>query len=319
MKSFRDIHQVAVVGTGMMGPGIALSMARGGLTVDLYGRSADSVRRGEANLKQNCERLVGYELATQAEVDAARSRIQLTDNLAAAAGKADLIIESISEDLEAKRRLFSALCPLCADDTILGTNTSGISITKIAVAVTHPERFVGAHFWNPPYLMPLVEVIKGEKTSDETMDTAREVIRLAGKRPISVLKDVPGFLGNRLQHTLYREALALVEHGVASPADVDTMIKYSFSMRMPPLGIFEYMDMVGIDLVQSIHDYLFADLDNRTTPSPVTRERVSKGTLGMKTGQGFFTWTPEQVEERKRKRDDEVVRQLRLGIEENRE
>ena len=311
MKSVEDIQRIMVVGTGMMGPGIALSLARGGFSVDIYGRSAASLKRGEDNLAVNCGRLVEYDLAEQSEITAARGRIHLTDDLSGAAQEADMIVESVVEDLQTKREVFVSLCPLCSDDTILASNTSGISITKIAVAVSFPERFVGTHFWNPPYLMPLVEVIKGEQTSDQTLEVACQVIEAAGKQAVRVLKDVPGFLGNRLQHALWREALALVEQGVATPEDVDSMIKYSFAMRMPPLGVFEYMDMVGVDLVHSIHEYLFAELDNSTTASPLTAELCETGQLGMKTGRGFFTWTPEEIEERKRKRDDEVVRQLR--------
>lgn len=310
MKSIEDIRRILVIGTGMMGPGIALSLARGGLSVDLYGRSSASLERGEANLASNCNRLVEYELAGESEVDAARDRIRVTGDLSGSACRADMVIESVAEDLQIKRDLFASLSSMCSNDAILATNTSGISITKIAVAVRLPGRFVGTHFWNPPYLMPLVEVIKGEETSEETLAVACEVVELAGKQPIRVLKDVPGFLGNRLQHALWREALALVEQGVASPEDVDKMIKYSFAMRIPPLGVFENMDMVGADLVHSIHEYLFAELDRSTTASPLTARLCEKAELGMKTGQGFFTWTPEQIEERKRKRDDEVVRQL---------
>jgi 3-hydroxybutyryl-CoA dehydrogenase len=311
VKSIEDIRRVLVIGTGMMGPGIALSLARGGFSVDLYGRSAASLERGEANLASNCGRLVEYELAERPQIDAARDRIEVTGDLEGAARKADMVIESVVEDLQIKRDVFASLCSMCSDDTILASNTSGISITKIAVAVRLPARFVGTHFWNPPYLMPLVEVIKGQETSQETFEVACQVIEQAGKQAIRVLKDVPGFLGNRLQHALWREALALVEQGVASPEDVDTMIKYSFAMRIPPLGVFENIDMVGADLVHSIHEYLFAELDRRATASPITARLCEKGELGMKTGQGFFTWTPERIEERKRKRDDEVVRQLR--------
>lgn len=312
MKSLNDIRQTAVIGTGLMGPGIALSLARGGFSVTIYGRSAASLQRGEANLNQNCERLLEHDLAGEDELQAARQRIQLSDDLPAAVGNADMVIESIAEDLEQKRELFSRICTLCPSDAILATNTSGISITKIAVVVSQPERFVGTHFWNPPYVMPLVEVIKGQDTADATLETACAVIERAGKRPVRVLKDIPGFLGNRLQHALLREALALAEMGVASPRDIDTMIKYSFAMRMPPLGVFEHIDMVGVDLVQYIHGYLFAELDRRTTPSPVTTELLEKGLLGVKTGQGFYSWTPEKLEERKRKRDEAIIRNLRL-------
>ena len=237
-------------------------------------------------------------------------RIHLQPDLAAAE-EADVIIESIVEQLPAKRELLGQVSRLCPADALLTTNTSGLPISQIAVTVKNPERFVGTHYWNPPYLMPLVEVVSGERTAPEAFELACRLVERTGKRPIRVLKDIPGFLGNRLQIALQREALALAEKGVASPEDIDTMIKYSFALRMPPLGVFEYMDMVGLDLAQSVHDYLLADLDNSTTPSRLLTERVDQGLLGAKTGQGFFAWTPERAEERKRKRDEEVVRQLR--------
>jgi 3-hydroxybutyryl-CoA dehydrogenase len=315
MKTLSDVRRVTVIGTGMMGPGIALNMARAGYDVELYGRTPDSLARGQANLDLNCGRLVEYGLADRAGLNAARPRIRLTTDLASALRNADMVFESIVEDLATKQDMFRQVSLLVAPDAILASNTSGIPIGQIAAGVTHPERFVGAHHWNPPYLMPLVEVIKAEHSSDQAMDVCCAVLERAGKQTVRVMKDSPGQLGNRLQHALWREALALAEDGVASPADIDRMIKYSFCMRMPPIGVFENMDMVGIDLTDSIHSYLFADLNNRTDPSPVTQEKIRRGELGMKTGQGFFTWTPEKIEERKRLRDEEVVRQLRLAKE----
>lgn len=316
MKSAQDIHNILVVGTGMMGPGIALSAARGGFNVCLCGRSEASLQRGSERLTENCDRLIQYELADREEIDAARRRIHLTDGLESAAQDADMIIESIVEHQATKQALYDRLCRVCAADAILTTNSSGLSITRLAAAVHHPDRFAGTHFWNPPYLMPLVEVVKGECTSDNTLEVVCQVIERSGKRPVRVLKDIPGYLGNHLQHALWREALALVEKGVATPEDIDTMVKYSFALRMPPLGIFEFMDLVGIDLVQSCHEYLFADLDNRTTPSPVTTRLCAQGHLGAKTGQGFYTWTREKIAERQRRRDEEIVRQLQLAREE---
>jgi 3-hydroxybutyryl-CoA dehydrogenase len=315
MRTLSDIHQIAVIGTGMMGPGIALNLARAGYSVELYGRTPDSLARGQANLDLNCGRLVEYGLADRAGLNAARPRIRLTTDLAAALQNADMVFESIVEDLATKQEMFRQVSLLVSPDAVLASNTSGIPVGQIALGVTGPERFVGAHHWNPPYLMPLVEVIKGEHSSNQAMDVCCAVLERAGKKTVRVMKDIPGQLGNRLQHALWREALALAEDGVASPADIDRMIKYSFAMRMPPIGVFEYMDMVGIDMVDSIHGYLFPDLSNRAGPSPITQEKIRQGNLGMKTGQGFFSWTPEKIEERKRLRDEEVVRQLRIAKE----
>ena len=310
MTSIDDIRHVLVIGTGMMGPGIALSLARAGFQLEIFGRTADSLARGRANLDLNCARLLEYGLAAQPDLDAAQSRIRLTSNLSQAAAQAHLIVESIAEDLPAKQQFFRELCALCAPDALLTSNTSGLPITRIAEGVTNPERFAGTHYWNPPYLMPLVEVIKGRDTASVTFDTVCAVVERSGKRPVRVLKDVPGFLGNRLQHALQREALALVENGVATPADVDVMIKYSFALRMPPLGVFEHMDLVGLDLASSVQSYLFADLDNRATPSPEMEERMRAGKMGAKAGEGFYRWTPRLVEERKRLRDAGIARGL---------
>ena len=308
MARVDNIRNVAVAGTGVMGPGIALSFARAGYAVWLWGRTEASVGRGQAGLDHDGQALVSFDLASQAEIDAARQRITLTTDLAAAGSQADLVVETIIENFAAKQALFRQLDAVCPPYTILTTDTSGLPITSVTSVVERGALAVGTHFWNPPYLMPLVEVVKGERTSQDTFDITCRVIESIGKRPVRVLKDLPGFLGNRLLHTLWREALALVEHGVASPEDVDLIARYTFGMRMPPAGIFDIMDIVGLDLIQSIHEYLFAELDRRTSPSPVTTQLIEEGRLGAKAGQGFYEWKPGDAQAWRDARDAEIVR-----------
>ena len=164
-----------------------------------------------------------------------------------AVGPAQLVIEAVNENMALKQKIFQQLDSLCPPETILCTNTSVMSITEIASLALHRERIVGTHFWNPPYLIPLVEVVKGRDTSDETMDVTYELLKKAGKHPVKCLKDVPGFIANRLQHALWREAISIVENGIADAATVDEAIKNGFAVRLPVLGPLENADMVGLD------------------------------------------------------------------------
>lgn len=180
--------------------------------------------------------------------------------------------------------------------TVLATNTSAISITEIAEKAEHKERIIGTHYWNPAYLIPLVEVIKTKYVSDETVKITYDLLKEAGKRPVIVKKDVPGFLANRMQHALFREALSIIEQDIADPADVDDAIKYGFGMRLGICAPVEVMDMGGLDLTYNIHKYLFPHLENSTTPSRLLTDNIEKGNLGFKTGKGLMTWSPEEVE-----------------------
>jgi 3-hydroxybutyryl-CoA dehydrogenase len=173
-----------------------------------------------------------------------------------------------------------------------------ISITEIAQKVRFRERIVGTHFWFPPYLIPLVEVVKGKDTSDETMEQTYQLMKGAGKHPIKCMKDVPGFVANRLQHALWREAISIVEHGIADAATVDLAIKNSIGIRLAVLGPIENADMVGLDLTLAIHNTVLKDLEASPNPSPFLKEKVNKGDLGFKSGKGFYDqWTPEAMKQ----------------------
>jgi 3-hydroxybutyryl-CoA dehydrogenase len=302
---------VAVLGTGMMGPGIAVGMARAGHTVALYGRTPASLERGFATADSMLGILAEGEVISRPEADQARSRIRGTTDLRDAAAPAAVVCESIVEDLDVKRRTFAELEGYVGVDTILATNTSGLPITEIAASLRRPERALTAHFWNPPHLMPLVEIVKGERTADEYVERMRTLLGEAGWSPVVLSRDVPGQLGNRLQHAVYREAFHIIQEGIASPEDVDIAIKNGPGLRWPVYGLIEHADMVGLDMMDAIDSYLFAALAaDRTTP-PVVRQRVANGDLGVKSGRGFFEWTDERARAVRAVRDRFLLERLK--------
>jgi 3-hydroxybutyryl-CoA dehydrogenase len=290
-----DISNIAVVGAGMIGPGIAQAFAAKDYQVCLLDIREDILSTALDNIRSNLTTMAEKGVVRESEVDGITSRIRTTTSIAEAVSGAQLVIEAVSENLDLKQKVFRDLDSLCSPDTILATNTSVISVTEIAAKASRRERTLGTHFWNPPYIIPLVEVVKGRETSDEALETTYQVLKKAGKHPVKVMKDVPGFIANRLQHALWREAISIVEHGIADAATVDEAIKNSFAIRLPVLGPIENADMVGLDLVLSIHDYVLKHLESSPNPSPLLREKVKMGELGFKTAQGFYTWSPEDV------------------------
>jgi 3-hydroxybutyryl-CoA dehydrogenase len=208
--------------------------------------------------------------------------------------EADYVVEAAPENLEMKQKLFAEIEAAVRPDAILASNTSVIPITAIMQGLQRRERALGTHFWNPPFLVPLVEVIGTEWTSPAVIETTMALHKAAGKTAVHVKKDVPGFVGNRLQHALWREAIALVEHGICDAETVDTVIKASFGRRLAVLGPLENADLVGTDLSLAIHQTVLPAIDSRPGPSPYLEKLVADGKLGFKTGEGFRTWTPEQ-------------------------
>ncbi len=206
------------------------------------------------------------------------------------------MVEAVSEKPDLKRGLFRELDSLCPPQTILATNTSVISITEIAQDTVNNERVVGTHFWNPPYLIPLVEVIPGRNSSSWALERTFDLLSSVGKYPVRVKKDVPGFVGNRLQHALWREAISIVEQGIADAETVDEVVKKGFGIRLPVLGPLENADMIGLDLTLQIHDYILKHIEDSPEPSPLLKEKVGKGELGFANGKGFKAWTPWEIE-----------------------
>lgn len=295
----------------MMGPGIALTLALAGHPVTLFGRSADSLTRGLAAVDAGLQQLRDERLTTARSADAGRRRIQGSTDLAAAVGQAAFVFESVSEELDLKQQLFGQLDQLAPREAIFASNTSGLPITRIAERMDHPERAATAHFWNPAHLMPLVELVKGDRTSESTLEKLRQVLGSAGKRTVTVRKDVPGQLGNRLQHALFREAFHIIQEGVASIEDVDVAVKYGPGLRFPAYGLLEHADMVGLDMMQAIDSYLFSALCSADGPPAFLRELIARGDLGAKTGRGLYDWTQRNAADVLAARDRFIAARLR--------
>ncbi|MBW1721077.1 MAG: NAD-binding protein [Deltaproteobacteria bacterium] len=291
-----ETRNIAVVGAGLMGHGIAQVFAAKGYEVSLVDLSEELLARALDMVRSNLALMAEHGIGLREDIDGILGRITPTVDMKRAASDAHFVVEAVVEKVELKQDIFEELDSICPRETVLATNTSVISITEIAQKSRYKDRIVGTHFWNPPYLVPLVEVVRGGETSDETMDRTFFLLEAVGKHPVRVNKDVPGFVGNRLQHALWREAISIVEHGIADAATVDECVRYGFGMRLPVLGPLETADMVGTDLTLAIHEYILKHLESSPDPSPLLRKLVKEGCLGFKTGRGFQEWPTEKAE-----------------------
>ena len=307
----KDFRRVAVAGTGMMGPGIAAIFALAGREVVLVSRSREKAEAGVKTALGLIDFLARAELADPKAAGAAAGLIRPSTNPVEAAAGADLFVESIPEDLATKQEYFARLDEASAD-AVLCSNTSGISITRIAERCRRPQRVMTTHFWNPPHLMPLVEVVLGEKTDPTVGQRVLRLLESCGKTPVLVRKDRPGQLGNRIQHAMIRECMNIVAEGIATAEDVDLAVKAGVGLRTPVYGVFEHADMVGLDLVKSVQDYVVPDLSTVRGASAIHNEKVATGNLGASTGNGFLRWPPGEAEKVRARRDAFLMEFLRL-------
>jgi 3-hydroxybutyryl-CoA dehydrogenase len=286
-------ERIAVIGAGLMGHGIAQVFACAGYPVavqDPYAAARDALHeRIAVNLRRLGLSEAPLELVTVHE--------RVEDAVSGAA----YVVEAAPEDVSLKQNLIAQLTLAAGPDTIVASNTSSMPVALIAAKATGPGRVIGTHWWNPPFLIPLVEVVQGETTSDATVARTMALLKDVGKLPVHVRRDVPGFVANRLQHALWREAMALVQDGVCDAETVDLCVKNSFGLRLPVMGPLETADLGGLDMVLSIHEQVLPDIDRTPGPLQILKDKVAAGDLGMKTGRGFRDWTAEEADATRRR------------------
>jgi 3-hydroxybutyryl-CoA dehydrogenase len=301
--------KAAVIGTGMMGPGIAMTLTLGGVEAVILGRTVESAAAGLAAARRQFELLEKNGLVTVEQAAFSSAHLRASTALEVEVAGADLVVESGPENLPFKQELFGRLDGLT--DGILTSNTSGLSITAIAERCGRPERVMTTHFWNPPHLMPLVEIVMGARTSLALAERVRDLLTACGKVPVVVKKDTPGQLGNRMHMALIREAAHIVSEGIADASEVDLAARMSFGLRLPMYGLLEHMDIVGLDMSMGILEYVASDLYNGVEAPARYKELVAGGDLGAKTGRGFYDWSVKSADEARARRDGFVLQMLK--------
>ncbi len=282
------MEKIAVIGAGMMGHGIAQVFAVMGQEVAIHDPFPEVLARVPERVRANLHSL-GLD-------ESSAERISLQGTIKSAVETADIVFEAAPENLALKQDVFAKLSAFTHAGCILASNTSVIPIGEIAAQAGDPGRILGTHWWNPPYLIPLVEVIQAPRTESVYIEKCINLLKRAGKIAVYVKRDVPGFVGNRLQHALWREAISIVAAGICDADTVDLVVKNSFGMRLPVLGPLENADLVGLDLTLAIHDVILRHLEASPEPSPLLARYAGERRLGMKTGKGFYEWTPERAQ-----------------------
>ncbi|MFB6301219.1 MAG: 3-hydroxyacyl-CoA dehydrogenase family protein [Halobacteriales archaeon] len=299
--------RATVVGAGVMGHGIAIEFARFGSSVTVYDVDESALAAAADRIEASLTTFVASDRLSRTEADAIADRIAYESALDDAVEDATLVTEAAPEEIDTKRSVFERLDALAPADTILVTNTSGLSITEIASATDRPAKIAGTHWFNPPYIVPLVELIPGDDTDPTVIDRLYELFERMGKTPVALEEEIPGFIGNRIQLAMAYEALSLLDQGVASPEAIDRAVKAGFGFRLPILGIFEKMDHSGLDVHLNVEEYLLPELDRGTEPSDALKDLVAEGRYGLKTNEGIYDWTNVDRETVFRERDERLL------------
>ena len=298
------IRRVAIIGMGTMGPGMAARLARGGLQVSAYDISPASIERARSMLGMAETVLDSLAITPPSTGPGA---VRFTGDIADAVSGVDLVIENVPETISVKADVYRAIDGLISPDTIVASDTSGIPITKLQAHISNPARMVGMHWSNPPHIVPMIEVIGGEQTAPETVQTIRDLIRSLGLLPVVVKKDVPGFVENRVLYALLREVVDLVERGVIEPEDIDTCVSWGIGYKLSVIGPMALLDMAGLDIYNSVSSFLNSDLSDRKDVAPMVGRKIADGTLGIKSGSGIYAYTPERIAELQRERARKLV------------
>jgi len=298
----RELNRATVLGTGTMGPGMGAVLARAGLAVTLHDASAEALERAKATVG------VVEGVLDRLEVPVAEGgSLSFEADPGAAVAEADLLLEAIPERLELKQEVLGEIEGRLADDAIIASNTSGIPITRIAANLLHPERVIGWHWSNPPHLIPMNEVINGERTAPEVTAAIEELTRRIGYHPVTLRKEVPGFVENRVLYAIMRECLALVDEGVIDVEGLDLCVKWGIGYKLAVVPPIQLLDMAGLDIYTAVASFLNADLSNEQGISRTATDLRDQGRLGIKSGRGFFDYTPERVAELQRERGAALV------------
>ena len=285
----KDVSIVAVIGAGIMGRGIAHVAALGGFQTVLNDVSDELLQKAQSRIRQDLHKAVSIGKLTDSDVDAALARLTLDNNLDRAAESAELVIEAVPEKMELKLDVFSRLDQACANQAVLASNTSSLSITEMAAATRRPHQFIGMHFFNPVHKMKLVEIIRGLETNDDTFAVAETVAKKMGKETVEV-KESPGFVTSRINALIGNEAFYMLQEGISSARDIDKALKLGLNH---PMGPFEMIDLVGLDTRLSILNFLHQTLGEKYRPCPLLVEYVKAGRLGKKVGKGVYEYPDE--------------------------
>jgi 3-hydroxybutyryl-CoA dehydrogenase/5-formyl-3-hydroxy-2-methylpyridine 4-carboxylate dehydrogenase len=305
--SEKAIENVAVIGAGTMGPGMAATFARHGFATTLYDVKPEQLEKAKGAVDFVYTILTGGGFMTADDADAGRGRIAYTTNLDEALAGADFVVETVPEQKALKQQVFQDLEARVGDDVILASNTSGIPISELAAVTRVPGRVVGMHWSNPPHLIPVIEVIRGRETSDETARTTSAIVERIGMVPAMVDRDVAGFVENRILYAIMREALHLLDEGVASAEAIDTIVKWGIGYKLAVIGPLELLDVAGLDIYTSVASYLNKDLNASSDISSTVTSKVDEGRLGMKTQGGLFDYTPERIQQLQQQRGRKLV------------
>jgi 3-hydroxybutyryl-CoA dehydrogenase len=305
-----DIQKIAVIGAGIMGHGIAQTFALAGYKTTITRKRKELFKETYDQIKSSLETLMEKGIITKNDLDNALSKIDFKESISEAARDADFVIEAVVENMDLKKSIVKELDEICPEHTIIASNTSSFSITELASVANRQDKVVGMHWWNPPQLMPLVEIVKGEYTSTETVNITKDLTIKLGKVPV-VCKDSPGFLGVRLQAALVIEAISMFEEGLATAEDIDTAVKMTLGLRLPILGPLEIVDLGGMDTFLYAYTYLYNTLGEKFKPPSLLRLKVESGELGIKTGKGFYNYAGKSIESIVKRRDQWLIDQLK--------
>jgi 3-hydroxybutyryl-CoA dehydrogenase len=301
------IERIAVVGAGTMGHGIAVALAGDGRSVTLYDVNEDALDAARESIEDAVATLVEHEEFALEDADRVLGSIAYDSALPTAVADADLVIEAVPEDESIKRDVLERIGREAPPRAVVATNTSSFSITRLADALGRPERFLGTHWFHPPHIVPVVEIVREEATADGPVRAVETMLQDAGKTPVVVEKDVPGFIGNRIQSAMAREAWALLDEGVASAEDIDAAVKGTFGFRLPALGVFEKGDHSGLDIHAKVLDELLGEINRDTSPAAALTDLVEEGRYGVKTGEGVYDWSEVDVPAATEERDGQLL------------